>query len=146
VDGATLAYKAQRATRYAITNNAEASEKPIVVYVDHQASMQHNGYSIVTSEDRVKEAAGFARFEKTLAPGETVVFEVHEEATYEEAWSMRNIRSLLTQPAARKLFFGATISEDIRTRLLTRLAQLNMEQFLKQLKQFSGLDRRTFAK
>eukprot|EP00730_Choanoeca_flexa_P003362 TRINITY_DN11382_c0_g2_i5.p1 TRINITY_DN11382_c0_g2~~TRINITY_DN11382_c0_g2_i5.p1 ORF type:complete len:852 (+),score=291.45 TRINITY_DN11382_c0_g2_i5:55-2556(+) len=139
VDGLSLAYKATEVTRYTLTNNAPEGDAPVAVYIDHQASMDNNGYSIVTLEDVVKQSAGFARYEKTLAPGQTITFEVHEEASYQSKRNMRSVRAMLSNPSSRKLIFGPLIPQDVRTLLLEQLAAIDIRKLLNTL-QFGDVE------
>ena len=67
ITGASISYKSTRETEYIIKNNGEETA---LIYVDHVASMLHNGYTILPDEKCIKTAEGFARYRLVLQPGE----------------------------------------------------------------------------
>eukprot|EP01147_Barroeca_monosierra_P007052 gene7052-7634_t len=83
VYGLEITYKCIRKTKYTIANNS--SSKPVqTAYIDHAASNEHNGYSIVTTDRCVKASTGFSRFSFDLSAMEETTLEVEEEATFSE--------------------------------------------------------------
>jgi len=82
VEGCLLSIMQQRCTVYTIVNNSAKKHVP-KFYIDHTASSEHGGFAIVTETDnQVKKATGFSRYEFALAPLESLEFAVVEEARY----------------------------------------------------------------
>jgi ubiquitin len=82
VEGCLLSIMEQRCTIYNVVNSS--SKKHVSkFYIDHTASTEHGGFAIVTETDNlVKKATGFSRYEFELAPLESIEFTIIEEARY----------------------------------------------------------------
>jgi len=82
VEGCLLSIMQQRCTVYTVVNNSAKKRVP-KFYIDHTASSEHGGFAITTETDnRVKTATGFSRYEFELAPLQSIEFTVVEEARY----------------------------------------------------------------
>jgi len=68
-------------TCYSIKNNG--SRRAPVLYIDHTARTDCGGFSITSTEHRVKQTTGWARFCLSVDPEAEISLEVAEEANYE---------------------------------------------------------------
>lgn len=88
----SISYRSKLTTSYKLVNTSGGKAAP-KVYVDHTASLLHDGYTITAAtvggavKTATKTATGFARYVFALGVGEEVTFEVCEEAEYTETLS-----------------------------------------------------------
>ncbi|EDQ88231.1 uncharacterized protein MONBRDRAFT_26424 [Monosiga brevicollis MX1] len=128
---ADIGYVSRRTTVYTFVNNGqEAMSGPSTLYINHTASMTHNGYSILTSENAIKRAEGFCRYELTLAPGETKSITVEEEASYEEKLERKKLISKLRTASERQWLCTDIFSHENLEQLLRILSWELMENTL----------------
>mmetsp|Transcript_22741 Transcript_22741/g.31198 ORF Transcript_22741/g.31198 Transcript_22741/m.31198 type:complete len:684 (-) Transcript_22741:57-2108(-) len=136
ISGLLLHYEKSRTTRYELTNNSDVDE---VVYIDHTASPQLNGFMIITkSKNAIKSTTSFCRYRFQLKGGESLDFEVVERASFEERICAENsIASFLNSKALSLLESGimsnetaAEISSFVRTKEQMRaLSTIESESF-----------------
>lgn len=70
-----------RSTTYAVKNNSDYDVPTL--YIEHKAGTEHDGF-IIKTETELKSVTGFSRFGLSLKAHTEEVFEVEEEANYEE--------------------------------------------------------------
>jgi len=122
---AKISYRSVLTTVYKLTNSSSERSVP-KVYVDHTASVKHDGYTVANSSagNCVKTATGFARYEFALAPGQEVTFEVEEVAEYTEqvsaTYELKGLqRKLRGENSSSAVTFLEELGELIKVRTMT---------------------------
>jgi ubiquitin len=82
-----IAYHCQTVTtRYVVKNNG--TRRVPCLYIEHSARCDRGGFTITSTEHRVKSTTGWSRYSLAIEPEAELVLEVLEEANYEENLSM----------------------------------------------------------
>ncbi|CAE7492369.1 UBC [Symbiodinium pilosum] len=125
-------------TRYSIKNNG--SRGAPCLYIEHTARTDCGGFSITSTEHRVKQTTGWARFCLSVNPEAELALEVAEEANYEESIpaTAASISKFLTTRARRLQDDGVLSAECLRA-LKQSLGQLRLASMLQVLLQPRGV-------
>jgi len=154
VKGAKQTYEEVKVTKYTIKNNAHAEAAAVVssggglsssssssscsstavpLYIDHEADMKHGGYSILTSDNAIKQTAAFTRYRYVLAAQQEVSFLVEERAQHTftlssaaqlKALLSSSLDSTILSPSDRAAL-EAMLSRGERRKLLQQLQCLS---------------------
>lgn len=126
-------------TLYSIKNNGSRSAP--CLYIEHTARTDCGGFSITSTEHRVKQTTGWARFCLSVNPEAELSLEVAEEANYEESLPVTapSISKFLATRARRLQDDGVLSGECFRAlkRSLGQLRLASMLQVLVQPRQVS---------
>ena len=112
-----LTHRVVQTTTYTCVNN-NGSEAVETLFVDHTASPLHGGFRILPFEGDagritiLKTATGFARYRVSLGVGETMQFQVTEEAKYVET-KMSKLTEMLRDRSKELVESGALLRDHL---------------------------------
>jgi len=132
-----LTHSQRVVTRYVIKNNGTKALPRF--YVEHTARSDRGGFSIVSSEHRIKQTTGWARFCLRVEAEAEMTLDVVEEASYEEAVPKTEggIAGFLASRAAALAEQGV-LKEDLRQLMASCLGRLRLQSLLKELLSMSS--------
>jgi len=125
----TLSHRQTVVTRYVIKNNG--TKRVPALYIDHTARTDRGGFSIISTEQLVKQVTGWARYCLQMEAEAEVVLDVAEEALYEESLFMSDTSiSKFLASRAKALEDQGVLSPEVELALRNKLSSLRLGTLL----------------